>query len=136
MPNAIPTDYRPHVDEPYMNPRQLAHFHACLISRRRQLVALDRTCQDALRAHDMLPGDEADQANKVTEMTQALGGRIRTARELGAIDQALIRIALGDYGYCAETGEEIGLARLLFDPTATLTVAEQERRERGLYRAA
>lgn len=126
----------PAVDEPYMNPSQLDYFRQRLLSRRQQLIDIDQCCKDALRQNDKGLGDEADQASKVTEMTMTVGNRVRTARELHAIDQALKRIAQGDFGYCTISGEEIGLARLNADPTAPLCIVEQERRERGFYHAA
>jgi DnaK suppressor protein len=74
-------------------------------------------------------GDLADQANADIDFEQTMEERRREQRELTEIEQALARIADGTYGICAITGEPIGLRRLRANPTATLSLAAQERLE-------
>jgi DnaK suppressor protein len=74
-------------------------------------------------------GDLADQANADIDFEQTMEERRREQRELTGIEQALARIADGTYGICAITGEPIGLRRLRANPTATLSLAAQERLE-------
>ena len=89
------------------------------------------------RIHDEPPlvpraaraGDLADQANADLDFEQETEERRREHRELAEIEHALARIDNGTYGICAVTGEPIGLRRLLANPTATLSLAAQERRE-------
>jgi len=74
-------------------------------------------------------GDEAERATRESENTLELRTRDRYRKLLNKIDAALKRIEEGSYGYCEETGEEIGLRRLEARPIATLTLDAQERRE-------
>jgi DnaK suppressor protein len=74
--------------------------------------------------------DPADRATVEEEHTLELRTRDRERKLLKKIEQAIDRIDAGEYGYCDETGEPIGIGRLLARPTATLTIEAQERRER------
>ena len=122
--------YRPSADEPYMNPRQLAWFRQRLLDWRRQLLEEAQATLDELRDdchHEV--GDEIDRASREASQRLDLRTRDRQRKLLSRIDAALARIDDGRYGYCEETGEPIGLERLMVRPVATLCVEAQERRE-------
>ncbi|MCP5142003.1 MAG: TraR/DksA C4-type zinc finger protein [Gammaproteobacteria bacterium] len=118
--------YTPGPDEDYMSDRQLAWFRDRLVAMRADLADDINLQLDG----DSDPGDEADIANRSAESAQA--ARIQNHHILikRQIDAALRRIDDGSYGYCEDTGEEIGLSRLMAQPMATLSVEAQERRER------
>jgi DnaK suppressor protein len=112
-----------------MNLEQLDFF------RQRLLALKDEIARNALEAaHELreaaAPSDEADRATLEEEHALALRVRDREDKLLAKIEAALRRIEDGSYGYCEETGEPIGLPRLLARPTATLSIEAQERRER------
>jgi DnaK suppressor protein len=120
----------PPEDDLYMGPRQLAYFRRKLLDWRSALVAETRATLAELRDdshHDV--GDEVDRASREAAQTLELRSRDRCRKLLGKIDAALARIDDGSYGWCEETGEPIGLARLEARPVATLSVEAQERRE-------
>ncbi|MGD9320684.1 MAG: RNA polymerase-binding protein DksA [Desulfobacteraceae bacterium] len=129
-------DYVPSEDEPYMNPRQLEYFRRKLLSWREQLLkesgeSLKRLREDSTRETDVL-----DQGTLETSSNLKLSTRDRCLVLVEEIDDALDRIQDGSYGYCDETGEQIGLKRLEARPTATLSIEAQEWRERGRRRKA
>lgn len=119
-------DDRPHSDEPYMCDRQRSWFRARLLAMRAELGSEEEPDLSA----DSDPGDEADIANRSSESAQAARLQNHNLLLKRQIDAALRRIDDGSYGYCEDTGEEIGLARLLAQPTALFSVEAQERRER------
>jgi DnaK suppressor protein len=83
-----------------------------------------------LRQEELRQPDDADRATLETEQEIELRTRDRQRKLLGKIDLAIARIDSGDYGYCEETGEPIGVRRLLARPIATLCIEAQERHER------
>ena len=113
----------------YMNSEQLEFFRQRLLSQKTEIARNALAMTEQLREVDA-PSDDADRATLEEERTLALRVRDREHKLLGKIDAALLRIEDGSYGYCEETGEPIGLPRLLARPTATLTIEAQERRER------
>ncbi|TVQ87587.1 MAG: RNA polymerase-binding protein DksA [Chromatiaceae bacterium] len=126
----LPPDYRPAADEEYMSPRQLAYFQRKLLDWRDAL--LEESEQTLLELRDESHhevGDEADRASREANQTLDLRTRDRYRKLLRKIDAALTRIADGSYGFCEETGEPIGLARLEARPIATLCLDAQQRRE-------
>jgi len=127
--------YRPADDEPYMNPKQLAYFRQLLIRQRRELTAQARDSMYQMRAGTPKEADPIDQGVLAAERDFFGHVRLRHDRLLARIEEALARIEEGSYGYCEETGEAIGLKRLLAQPAATLSVEAQERME-GLQRLA
>ncbi|MDX1656596.1 MAG: RNA polymerase-binding protein DksA [Candidatus Competibacteraceae bacterium] len=127
----LPVDYRPSTDEDYMSPRQLAYFRSKLLQWRESLIEESRQTLEQLREANREVSDEADRASRESDTSFELRTRDRYRKLLNKIDQALKRIEDGSYGYCEETGEEIGIARLEARPIATLTVEAQERRERS-----
>jgi RNA polymerase-binding transcription factor len=112
----------------YMNPAQLAFFRERLIEMQRGLLENADVTSERLREHELEP-DPTDQATIEEEYALELRTRDRERKLLKKIEQALRRIDDGSYGYCEETGEPIGIPRLLARPTATLTIEAQARRE-------
>lgn len=113
----------------YMNAEQLAFFRDRLVAMRDELqLKVDETVEH-MREQETV-ADPADRATVEEEHALELRTRDRERKLLKKIGQALSRIDDESYGYCEETGEPIGLARLLARPTATLSVEAQSRRER------
>jgi DnaK suppressor protein len=112
----------------YMNEVQLEFFRQRLASLKLELVNKAELTTGSLREQAFAP-DPADRATIEEEHTLELRTRDRERKLLKKIEAALLRIDEGEYGFCEETGEPIGLLRLLARPTATLTVEAQERRE-------
>ncbi len=113
----------------YMSAAQLAFFQARLRAMRAELERNARMTAEHLHGAIALP-DPNDRAT--VEEAQALELRVRDQERklLKKIDEALARIEDGSYGFCEETGEPIGLPRLLARPTASLSIEAQELRER------
>lgn len=113
----------------YMNAQQLEFFRRRLAGMRDELqLKVDETVEH-MREQEAV-ADPADRATVEEEHALELRTRDRERKLLKKIEQALARIDDTSYGYCEETGEPIGLARLLARPTATLSVEAQARRER------
>jgi DnaK suppressor protein len=115
-------------DSAYMNAEQLAFFKHRLQQMERELVANADETTEHLRETVIVP-DPADRATIEEEHALELRTRDRERKLLKKVQQALARIDAGDYGYCEETGEPIGIPRLLARPTATLSLEAQQRRE-------
>ncbi len=112
-----------------MTDEQLAHFKEILLAWKRDLMEeVDRTVHHMQDEASNFP-DPNDRATQESEFGLELRTRDRERKLLRKIDAALARIEDGTYGYCEETGEEIGLKRLEARPVATLCVEAQERRE-------
>lgn len=121
--------YQPQAGETYMSDRQLDHFRQILLAWKRDLMEeVDRTVHHMQDEASNFP-DPNDRATQESEFGLELRTRDRERKLLKKIDSALERIDDGSYGYCEETGEEIGLKRLEARPVATLSVEAQERRE-------
>ncbi len=125
----LPKGYKPTDKEEYMSPRQMDYFRNKLLTWREELVEESRETISNLRDEVRDVGDEAERATRETENSLELRTRDRYRKLIKKIDQALTRLDDGDYGYCEETGEEIGLARLEARPIATLCLDAQERWE-------
>ena len=130
---AGPRNVKPYISrrgEQYMNKEQLEHFARILQSWKRDLmVEVDRTVLHMKDEAANFP-DPNDRATQEEEFSLELRTRDRERKLIRKIDEALKRIEDGSYGYCLETGEEIGIKRLEARPVATLSVEAQERRER------
>ena len=121
--------YQPGRGEEYMSDEQLAHFREILNAWKRELMfEVDRTVHHMQDEAANFP-DPNDRATQESEFGLELRTRDRERKLLRKIDSALARIDDGSYGYCEETGEEIGLKRLEARPVATLCLEAQERRE-------
>lgn len=125
----IPKGYVPSVKEDYMNSRQVEYFRLKLINWRDELVEESRETINNLQAEVRDVGDEAERATRETENSLELRTRDRYRKLLNKINKTLARLDEGDYGYCEETGEEIGIQRLEARPIATLCLDAQERWE-------
>jgi DnaK suppressor protein len=130
---AGPRNVQPYIvkrGELYMNKEQLEHFRSILNSWKRDLmVEVDRTVSHMKDEAANFP-DPNDRATQEEEFSLELRTRDRERKLIRKIDDALKRIEDGSYGYCLETGEEIGVKRLEARPVATLSLEAQERRER------
>lgn len=113
----------------YMNDDQLAFFRQRLLDLKSELLENVRDTSEHLRETEAA-SDPSDRATQEEEQAIELRTRDRERKLLKKIDEALQRIDEGAYGYCSETGEPIGVRRLLARPTATLSIEAQERRER------
>jgi len=116
-------------EKDYMNESQLAFFRGLLARMRDDILRKADETVEHMREVDNV-SDPADRATVEEEHTLELRARDRERKLLKKIEQAIDRIDAGEYGYCDETGEPIGVPRLLARPTATLTIEAQERRER------
>ena len=125
----LPAGYVPSKTEEYMSPMQLLYFRTKLRNWRDELITESQETLDHLRTEIRDVGDEAERASRESDNILELRTRDRYRRLLKKIDEAIKRIEDGNYGFCEETGEDIGLARLEARPIATLTVDAQERRE-------
>lgn len=112
----------------YMNSAQLAFFRERLQQMEREILQNADETTEHLRETVIVP-DPADRATIEEEHALELRTRDRERKLLKKIQQSIARIDSGDYGFCEETGEPIGLPRLLARPTATLSLEAQQRRE-------
>jgi DnaK suppressor protein len=130
---AGPRNVKPYLakkGEQYMGKQQLEHFRTILLSWKRDLMEeVDRTVTH-MKDEAANPPDPNDRATLESEFSLELRTRDRERKLIRKIDEALARIEDGSYGYCLETGEEIGIKRLEARPVATLSIEAQERRER------
>ncbi len=130
---AGPRNVQPYIakrGEQYMSKEQLGHFSTILNTWKRDLmVEVDRTVTHMKDEAANFP-DPNDRATQEEEFSLELRTRDRERKLIRKIDEALKRIEDGTYGYCLETGEEIGIKRLEARPVATLSLEAQERRER------
>jgi DnaK suppressor protein len=124
------SQYRPSEDEPFMNDRQQEYFKQKLLQWKEDILRESRETVSHLQAETENHPDLADRASSETDRALELRTRDRQRKLIAKIDEALRRIEEGVYGYCEETGEPIGLARLEARPIATLSLEAQERHER------
>ena len=113
----------------YMSESQLKFFKNRLESLANELLQNADETTEHLRETSLVP-DPADRASIEEEHSLELRARDRERKLLKKIQEAILRIDKKEYGYCLETGEEIGLERLLARPTATLSLEAQQRREK------
>jgi len=123
-------EYRPSDDEPFMNERQLAYFKQKLLDWKEDILRESRETVTHLQKETENHPDLADRASSETDRSLELRTRDRQRKLISKIESALRRIEDESYGYCEETGEPIGLARLEARPIATLSLEAQERHER------
>ena len=116
-------------EKDYMNEAQLAFFRQRLLELRAQLLNNADDTGQHLRENEVTT-DPSDRATLEEEYTLELRTRDRERKLLKKVEKSIKQIDEGGYGYCDETGEPIGVARLLARPTATLSLEAQERRER------
>ncbi len=116
-------------DGEYMKDKQLDFFRARLQQQQDDLLSNAGETTEHLREDTTIVPDPADRATIEEEHALELRTRDRERKLLKKIAQSLTRLESGEYGFCDETGEPIGLARLLARPTATLSLEAQQRRE-------
>lgn len=116
-------------DSEYMNEVQLAYFRRKLEQLKRDILINAGETTEHLREETVVVPDPADRATIEEEHALELRTRDRERKLLKKIEQSIARIDSGDYGYCDETGEPIGVGRLLARPTASLSIEAQQRRE-------
>ena len=122
--------YVPAAGEEYMSEKQLAHFREILGSLKGELVDdIERTVH-TMQDEATVFADPNDRASQESDIALELRNRDRERKLIKKIEEALGRIEEGEYGWCEETGDPIGIGRLLARPTATLSIDAQERRER------
>jgi DnaK suppressor protein len=122
--------YRPSEDEPYMNPKQLEYFRQKLLKWREELLEESEKTLAKLKQEKASEPEAVDRGTLESNTAFELRTRDRYRKLMKKIDSALGRISDGSYGYCEETGEEIGIKRLEARPIASLCIEAQERHER------
>ncbi|WP_035052614.1 RNA polymerase-binding protein DksA [Andreprevotia chitinilytica] len=112
----------------YMSPKQRAFFRTLLCTERASLLHAAHETTSHIQEFESTP-DPSDRASLEEDHSLELRVRDRERKYLHTIDEALTRIQDGSYGWCQETGEPIGIPRLIARPTATLSLEAQERHE-------
>lgn len=123
-------EYRPSEDEEFMNERQLEYFKQKLLNWKEDILRESRETLIHLQSETENHPDLADRATSETDRALELRTRDRQRKLISKIDEAIRRIEDKSYGYCEDTGEPIGVARLEARPIATLSLEAQERHER------
>jgi DnaK suppressor protein len=123
-------DYRPTDSEPFMNSRQREYFRNKLERWKDEILRESRETLENLQEESQNHPDMADRASSESDRALELRTRDRQRKLISKIDAALKRIDDGTYGYCEETGDPIGIARLDARPIATLSLEAQEMHER------
>lgn len=126
----LPDDYRPSMDEPFMNERQIEYFRRKLQNWKAELLDESRNTLEGLQDGTRSIPDIADRASEETDRALELRTRDRQRKLVTKIDAALRRIDADEFGYCEKTGEPISLKRLDARPIATMSLEAQERHER------
>jgi DnaK suppressor protein len=130
MATDLPPGYQPSTDEEFLNPTQVEYFRQRLEKARedlrRELGAIPSPDANDL-SYD---GDQTDHASADSEREFEIQNRERVQMLLRQTERALARLENGTYGYCEDTGEPIGLKRLIAQPTTSLSLSAQEARER------
>ena len=130
MATRLPKDYSPSEKEPFMNAKQKEFFRRKLLAWRSDIIQETKETLNNLQKEVVNFSDLADRASSETDRSLELRARDRQRKLISKIDEALSRIDDGSYRYCEETGESIGLKRLIARPIATLSIDSQERHER------
>ena len=122
--------YSPTEKEAYMNDKQVEYFSQKLHVWREELLTESETTINHLQEENWQEPDVTDRATLETDAALELRTRDRYRKLINKIDSALSRVADGSYGYCEETGDEIGIKRLEARPIATMSIEAQEKHER------
>ena len=126
----LPPDYKPRVREKFMNSMMREYYRRKLERWREELLHESNETLQNLQNGGLHEPDLADRASAETDTSLELRTRDRMRKLISKIDQALLRIEDGSYGYCEETEEPIAISRLEARPIATLSLEAQERHER------
>lgn len=127
---AVAEDYVPSEGEEYMCDRHLEYFSGLLTDWKASILSASQGTLQSLQDGPLREPDPNDRASSETEWGIELRTRDRQRKLIAKIDAAMRRIDEGEYGYCAVTGDPIGLGRLIARPIATMTVEAQEAHER------
>ena len=123
----LPEGYAPSAEEEFMNELQQEYFRQKLLSWKNEILEATKETIQHLQDESEKHPDIADRATSESERALELRTRDRQRKLISKIDDALERLEKGEYGYCEESGEPIGLARLDARPIATLSLDAQER---------
>ena len=124
--------YTPNEKEKYMNAKQKAYFKSRLMEWKKEIIeSNNKSLYLNETDHEISSPDIVDQATSQTEKTVEMRTLNRQRKLLTKIDQAIKKIKNDTYGYCEETGEPIGVKRLIARPIATLSIEAQEKHERN-----
>ena len=127
----MPKKYTPNEKEKYMSEKQKAYFKKRLMDWRSEIIESNTKSMYLKDVdHEISSPDIVDQASSQTEKTVELRASNRRRKLINKIDHSLKKLKDGTYGYCEETGEPIGLPRLIARPIATLCIEAQERHEK------
>jgi DnaK suppressor protein len=127
---SLPPDYRPSDKEEYMCEQQLEYFRRKLHDWKEDILRESKETLHNIQEESLQQPDITDRASMETDMALELRTRDRQRKLIAKINSAIERIELGEYGYCEETGNPIGLPRLEARPIATLCLEAQERHEK------
>ena len=128
----MPKKYIPNEKEKYMCPKQKMYFKTRLIEWKNEIIESNNKSLYLNEVdHEISSPDIVDQASSQTEKTVEMRTLNRQRKLLTKIDQAIKKIKNDTYGYCEETGEPIGVKRLIARPIATLSIEAQEKHERN-----
>ena len=128
--NMLPPDYAPTDDEDFMNPMMEEFFRQRLTEWKGELLRESGQTLQNMQTTTSQEADITDRASVESERALELRTRDRERKLISKIDDALRRLEAGEYGYCEDTGESIGVRRLIARPIATLSIEAQERHER------
>ena len=128
----MPKKYIPNEKEKYMSEKQKAYFKKRLVDWRNEIIESNTKSMYLNEVdHEISSPDIVDQASSQTEKTVEMRTINRQRKLLSKIDKAIKRIQDNTYGYCEETGEPIGVKRLIARPIATLSIEAQEKHEKN-----
>jgi DnaK suppressor protein len=127
---SVQLNYKPSEEEPYMNAQQLEYFRKKLLKWKEEIQKDTVETLHNMQEESLNEPDVNDRASTETDRSLELRTRDRERKLILKINQALVRIDEGNYGYCEETGVPIGIARLDARPIATLCLEAQELHER------
>ena len=128
----MPKKYIPNEKEKYMCPKQKTYFKKRLLDWRNEIIEFNtKNLQMNGTDHEISAPDIVDQASSQTEKTVEMRTLNRQRKLLSKIDNAIKKIKDDTYGYCEETGEPIGIKRLIARPIATLSIEAQEKHEKN-----
>ncbi len=126
----LPPDYKPSEKEEFMNPVMLEYFRQKLLAWQTELLEGSSETIQTMQENNLQKPDIADRASAETDHALELRTRDRERKLLSKIGDGLEKIVDGSYGYCEDTDEPIGIARLDARPIATYSLESQERHER------
>ena len=126
----LPSNYKPTSKEVFMNERMSEYFRQKLQSWKSELLSMSSDTLSQLQEGGATEADIADRASAETDGSLELRTRDRGRKVINKIDEALLRIEDGSYGFCEESSEPISISRLEARPIATMSIEAQERHER------